>query len=284
VLSVQFGLDGIAGLALALAAVIATSALVERRRAAAALRATGAALAAREADLARERELGTKQGELIAAASHELRNPLTSLVMSAEVLSEEAALTGNEDLAETAETVLRQSRRAARLITEMLDYARIEAGGLQIARDEVDLSQAAADAVQDVRDEAPDLDIQLETGTDCGIVEGDRARLDMVLRNLLQNAVRHADPPLRVRVESRPKAVLVHVEDSGPGIAAPERERIFERFRRGSRAAPAGTGLGLFISRGVMAAHGGTLEVHDSGLGGSDFTMSLPKEGNHSGP
>lgn len=274
------GLNLTAGLALAGVVLLVSLALAARRRTALALQQAGAVLTAREADLVREREIGAKQGELIAAASHELRNPLTALVMSAEVLAEEAAISGNDDMASLADTVLRQSRRAARLITEMLDYARIEAGKLQVMRTEVDLNSVALDVVEEVRDETPDTDIRIEAGGDGPVlVEGDRARIQMVMRNLLQNAVRYADAPMRVRVERTPAKVRLHVEDSGPGVAPGDRERIFERFERGATAVAEGTGLGLFISQGVARAHGGEIEVQDSPLGGSDFVLTLPRAG-----
>lgn len=274
---IAVGLDVAAGLALAGVGLIVGLAIGSKQRAAADLRRTGAALAQREADLQHERAIGAKQGELIATTTHELRNPLTTLVMSAEILAEQAAVTDDDEIAELADTVLRQSRRAARLITEMLDYVRIESGKLHISTVPIDLGRVAFDAVQDVRDESPDAEIRIEAGGDGpATISGDRARLDMVLRNLLQNAVRYAVPPLRVRIERLPREVRVHVEDSGPGIPREERTRLFGQFERGSHAIPDGSGLGLYICQGVAEAHGGEISIGDSPLGGADFILTLP--------
>src|SRR5690606_29340024 len=104
--------------------------------------------------------------------------------------------------------------------------------------------------------------------------------LRMVMRNLLENAFRYGEPPLRVRIENGGPDVKIHIEDSGPGIPPTEREKIFERFRRGTTSrGQDGTGIGLYISKGIVQLHGGSLDIGTSPLGGADFVVTLPREG-----
>jgi len=151
----------------------------------------------------------------------------------------------------------------------------------------VDLLTLAADAVQDARMVAPDRPIDLRVAPGAAfLVEGDEARLRQVIGNLMNNALTHTPPgtPVRVRIasgalDSGTPAVVLDVEDNGPGMSADQAQRVFERFYRADQArnrASGGTGLGLAIVAGLVAAHGGTVSVRTAPGQGADFRVKLP--------
>jgi signal transduction histidine kinase len=165
------------------------------------------------------------------------------------------------------------------MVIELLDFTRIEAGKLSIMREEISPLALVESAIDDVlvshagavfsvaAEAAPDATVPVDPG-----------RLRLVLRNLMENAVRYGKAPFRVRIEPDRAGIEIHVEDSGPGVPANEREAVFERFNRGSTSEghSQGAGIGLYISRGVVELHGGTLTVGQSPLGGADFVVRLP--------
>jgi signal transduction histidine kinase len=235
-------------------------------------------LGAMRRELASERELSVRSKEILATASHELRNPLAGLLLSAQVLEEEAQETGHADLAMMGAEMAAAARRAADLVTELLDFTRYEAGRMQLAKDEVVPEAVVQRAVEDVRLSYTDADIAVDTEAEAPKrVTGDFARLRLVVRNLLENAYRYGAPPLRVRITDGGREVEIHVEDSGPGIPSNERESVFERYTRGTTAQGRdGTGIGLYVSKGIVELHGGSIRVESSPLGGADFVVALP--------
>ena len=225
------------------------------------------------------------RSELVAVASHELRTPLTTLKMNLMLLGEaadaftprqremlDAALLGCEELGSTTE--------------ELLDVARIEAGQLRLALAPVDLNAILDSALRPLRPRFDDAEVRLEERREArpAIVLGDATRLKNVITNLLANAVKYSPRGGRILVEIVPRrdagpdgpaAFQFAVTDAGPGVPAALRERIFEKFFRvehhldGSSDGVRGTGIGLYLCREVIKAHGGSIwcEPAEGGIG-----------------
>jgi signal transduction histidine kinase len=198
--------------------------------------------------------------ELIANVSHELRTPIAAL----QAVLENAV----DGVAEPAalDTALTQSRRLGRLVTELLDLSRIDAGAGALAPEDVALAPMLAEAVAEaevaaqVAGRGVRFRVEVPEGT---TVRADPGRLHQVVVNLLDNAARHGPPGSEVHVSGRREGghIVIEVRDEGPGIAPEDRERVFGRFTRGERAVGGGTGLGLAIARWVVDLHGGRIGV-----------------------
>jgi signal transduction histidine kinase len=204
--------------------------------------------------------------ELIANVSHELRTPISAVQAVLENVIDGVSDPG------TLKTALNQTERLGRLVTELLDLSRIDAGALPLARADHPLADLVDEVVAEVRvsAEAARRKVRFEVmAAPAASVYADRERLHQVLVNLLDNAVQHSPAGGLVTIHGRVDAdgcVLI-VSDEGPGIAPADRRRVFERFTRGGRAAGGGTGLGLAIAHWVVQLHGGTIAVLDSSRG-----------------
>ena len=203
--------------------------------------------------------------ELIANVSHELRTPITALQGLLEnivdgVASPEPA---------TMRAALAQTERLGRLVTELLDLSRLDAGVVPLNRGPIELPEFLDDVVREatVNADGAGHDVRFVVSAPDVVLTGDRERLHQVFANLLDNAARHSPPggTVTVRAESRGDHVWLAVTDQGYGIPAAERERVFERFTRGERVTDGGTGLGLAIARWVVQLHQGTIAVADPG-------------------
>jgi signal transduction histidine kinase len=201
--------------------------------------------------------------ELIANVSHELRTPITALQGLLENIVDGVAR------AEPAmmQTALTQTERLGRLVTELLDVSRLDAGVVPLVRAPINVPAFLTDVVREaeVNSAGSGRDVQFEVHSPSVVVSADRERLHQVFANLLDNAARHspAGGTVLVRAERRDELLLVTVADEGEGIPADERHRVFERFTRGERPAGGGTGLGLAIARWVVQLHQGTIAVVD---------------------
>ena len=214
-----------------------------------------------------------RQQEFVAAASHELRSPLASMRQAAEVAR---AHPGALPEGELADAVLEESARMQRLVEQLLLLNRADEGGVTRALHDVDLDDLALSEARRVGRSGLEVDA---SGVGAGRVRGDRTALAQAVRNLVDNAARHADDVMAVGVRELRDSVELVVEDDGPGIPEDQRQRVFERFVRldEARARDAGgSGLGLAIVKEIVAAHGGTVEVSTSVLGGARFVVRLP--------
>lgn len=199
-----------------------------------------------------------------ADAGHELRTPLTSLHAN---LS-----TGATDAAE------RDAERLTALVDQLQQLARGEAGP-PAHTEELDVGELADGAVMTLRTRHPELTATLEAPERGPVLRGEAASLRMLLDNLLENAARHGRPGGTVAVTIAPldgRGAELLVDDDGPGIPADERERVLERFVRGSGARGAGTGLGLSIAAAQAVRHGGELTLEDAPIGGLRVCVRLP--------
>ncbi len=238
-----------------------------------------AAIAIDNARLYREaRRAVAARDEFLSIASHELRTPLTSLQLQLQTLERQVARGDASQVAVKISTTVRQTRRLDKLIANLLDVSRVLAARLTLEIESVDIAQLARDVVERFAEEAGRAGCTLAvTGAASVAGRADRLRLEQVLTNLVANAIKYAPGPIEVAVEARSGRAVVRVADRGPGIPAAHQARIFERFERatGGMEHRSGLGLGLYITRHIAEAHGGTIAV-DSGPGGTTFTVELP--------
>ncbi|KJK49695.1 histidine kinase [Lentzea aerocolonigenes] len=209
--------------------------------------------------------------ELIANVSHELRTPISALQAVLENVVDGVAVAD----AATMRTALAQTERLGRLVTELLDLSKIDAGVLSLNRETLSVSSLVADVVAEAAVAAPAASFSIDVPGDLTVL-ADGERLHQVLVNLVDNAARHGPTGGLVSVSGylAGSCVVLEVRDEGPGIAPADRSRIFERFTRGERAGGGGTGLGLAIARWVVDLHGGTIAVVDPG---SCIRVTLPR-------
>ncbi|HEY0002049.1 MAG TPA: HAMP domain-containing sensor histidine kinase [Actinoplanes sp.] len=216
--------------------------------------------------------------ELIANVSHELRTPITALQGLLENIVDGVAA------AEPAmmQTALTQTERLGRLVSELLDLSRLDAGVMQLSRAPINVPGFLADVVREaeVNVAGSGRDVRFQVTAPSVVVPGDRERLHQVFANLLDNAARHspAGGTVQIRAERHDDHLLVAVADEGEGIPPDERDRVFERFTRGERPGGGGTGLGLAIARWVVQLHQGTIAVVDPepGRDGCRIHVTLP--------
>lgn len=220
------------------------------------------------------------QRAFVADAAHELRSPLTALTLQLQLLSRAGDAAGRE----AAVAQLRQGvERASRLIEQLLTAARTAPGEAPARLARLDLAEAARQALADAwpQAEARRIELALEAPLPA-FIDADADSLRILMRNLLDNAIRYTPQGghVAVYVAQRGEEVLLTVDDDGPGIPAPERERAFQRFYRGqAQAADAdstGSGLGLAIVANIAARHGALVALQDAPLGGLRVEVRFP--------
>ncbi|HEV7483889.1 MAG TPA: HAMP domain-containing sensor histidine kinase, partial [Solirubrobacterales bacterium] len=236
----------------------------------------------RSLDAARgERELAMqRQREFVADASHELRTPLTSVLANLELLQASLAAPDHAEDREVVDSALRSSRRMSRLVSDLLLLARADAGRLDEHRP-CDLAEVAGDAAAEAAPLMGARNFTVDNDRPLW-VEGSPDELHRMVLNLLDNATRHTPAGATIQLGLREEggSAVVEVSDDGPGIPAPMRAQIFDRFVRGEgpadTAGGSGTGLGLAIVSAVAASHGGSVEALESKPGGALFRARIP--------
>jgi two-component system sensor histidine kinase KdpD len=208
---------------------------------------------------------------LLRSISHDLRTPLTSIIAGGSALGSET-LTA-EERTELSEGIVGEGRRLSRLVENLLDMSRLEAGKAEPHRGPVDLAEVLEEARQG---QGRPESIRLALDAELPMVNADAAQLERVFANLLENAVRYGNGrPVLVRSRVVGGNIVVRVVDQGPGIPESEWERIFEPFQHGD-ATNAGSGLGLAIAKGFVEANGGEIAVESLPGQGTSFVVTLP--------
>ena len=224
-------------------------------------------------------ELDRLKDEFVSSVSHELRTPLTSISGYVELLKEEES---NDERRGYLSIVERNADRLLALVSDLLFTARLQDGRLQLERDEVDLGELVAHAVDSARPRAAAAGVQLHLeAVRVPRILGEGDRLAQLLDNLVSNAIKFTPAGGDVRVTVRVVAGMIRLEVSDTGIGIPEadRERLFERFFRTQSALERqiqGTGLGLYISKAIVEAHGGRIGVHSQEGEGTSFVVEIP--------
>jgi signal transduction histidine kinase len=218
-----------------------------------------------------------RERAFIADASHELRSPIASIRQHAEVALAHPDRTSTGDLAAVAHA---ESLRMQVLVDDLLLLARADEQGLRRSNLPVDLDDLVFGEATRLREEAA---VAVDTSAVSPVrIDGDAAGLRRMLRNLVENAARHAGGKVALALAEVDGQAVIHVDDDGPGIPPAERRRVFDRFVRldESRSrAGGGSGLGLAIVAEIAAAHGGEVTVGDSPLSGARFTIRIPVRG-----
>jgi signal transduction histidine kinase len=219
------------------------------------------------------------RADLVSTVAHELRSPLTSVKgFTATLLNKWTRFTDDQKRV-MLETVNADADRVTRLITELLDVSRIESGRIEVHRELVDIPELARKVIAGrVAVGEPEDKFRLEVGPGLPETWLDADKVFQILANLIENAVRHGAGTVTVMVESAPETgtpgVAVSVRDQGQGIAPELAPRVFRQFWRVKRRG--GAGLGLFIVKGLIEAHGGTIEVREAPGGGAEFRFTMP--------
>lgn len=223
--------------------------------------------------------LERSRADLVSTVAHELRSPLTSVKgFTATLLAKWPRFTDDQKKV-MLETVNADADRVTRLITELLDVSRIESGRIEVHRELVDIPSRALKIISG-RIAAGDSPDRYQVEVAAGVPETwlDVDKVDQVLANLIENAVRHGAGTVTTVVEPAVMAgapgVAVAVRDQGPGIAPEVAPRVFARFWRAKRRG--GAGLGLFIVKGLVEAHGGEIIVQQAPGGGAEFRFTMP--------
>jgi PAS domain S-box-containing protein len=246
--------------------------------------AASAALALENARLYQEARAAVRErDELLAIVSHDLRNPVNAIVMlTGALLAQSDAGAPVSVEIEQLEAVRAAARQADGLIQDLQDVSRIATGRLRVDAREVAIDTALHQTVElfEYTAEAAELALTVDVAPGLPHVLADVPRVQQVLSNLLVNAIKFTPPGGRVHVsaalDDAGAYVRVTVCDTGPGIAPEDVPRLFERYWQAPRLLRAGSGLGLFIAKGIIEAHGGTIEVQTTLGQGAAFTVSLP--------
>jgi two-component system sensor histidine kinase KdpD len=253
----------------ALAVFVVTAVVVSEL----ATRARRRALAATEADTLRRSD--AVKTAVLHAVSHDLRSPLTAIRAASEGLESASLELGEQDRAELLETIRLETARLERLVANLLDLSRLEAGAARPQRELWPIDELVSRALDALGGEAVRVTVALDG--EAPLVSVDAAQLERVLVNVLENALRFSSPSDRVELvgTSTGDDVLIRISDRGPGLDGEDLERIFEPFEHG-RGGGQGTGLGLAIARGFAEANGCRLFAEPSSGSGASFVLALP--------
>ncbi|HZQ76334.1 MAG TPA: ATP-binding protein [Acidimicrobiia bacterium] len=219
---------------------------------------------------------------LMGSVSHDLRTPLASIKASISDLADPHLRLSDEDRTMLLRTTEQETDRLTRLVTNLLDMSRIQAGALVPHRSATPLDELVAGVAARLAPIFGEHRLTVDVADGLPLADVDYLLIEQVLSNLLENAARHTPPGTAVTVRATAVAggdeVEVAVVDHGPGIAEEERERIFDQFYRlrAQSPAPVGTGMGLAIVKGIVLAHGGRIRVDSTPGGGATFVVRLP--------
>jgi two-component system sensor histidine kinase KdpD len=233
-----------------------------------------------EARAAWERvEIEFLRNTLLSGVSHELRTPLASITGAATTLVEAEHQLSREARADLLETLIGEAERMERLITNLLDMTRLEAGGLSLKREWQPLQEVIGSTLHNLDRRISNREIKLNIPADLPLLHIDALAIEQVVTNLIDNALEYTprESPIEINARADEREILVEICDRGPGLPAGAEGRVFDKFFRAAQSSGhRGIGLGLAICRGVIEAHGGGISAANRPGGGSVFTFTLP--------
>lgn len=234
-------------------------------------------------DITKFREAEELKSTFISIISHELRTPVALIKGYVGTLRREDAKWDPEVVGESLKVIEEEADRLSNLINDLLDASRLQSGAMTLAKHEVDLHNLLQKLVERHRTQSQQHQFELGIPDPLPTISGDEDRLSQVVSNLLSNALKYSPEGGTIRTSAHPmeEGVVICVKDEGPGIAPPDKQRIFDRFYRSPETADKtqGAGLGLFLAKAVVEAHGGQIWVDDSIREGAQICFYLPAQG-----
>jgi PAS domain S-box-containing protein len=233
-------------------------------------------------DITKFREAEELKSTFISIISHELKTPVALIKGYAETLRREDARWDSATVRDSLDVIAEEADRLAELIENLLDASRLQAGALKLSLTDVPLDQLTTRLVEKFKTQSAKHTLSADFPPDFPLVPGDEERLMQVLSNLLSNALKYSPSGGRVQVRGRvePGQVIISVSDEGPGIAAADLPRVFDRFYRADSdltKRAKGAGLGLFLAKAIVEAHNGRIWVESALEHGTTFAFSLPR-------
>ena len=220
------------------------------------------------------------RNSLLSSVSHDLRTPLAVVTGATSSLLDEHGPKDEGTRRELLMTAHEEALRLNRLVRNLLDMTRLEAGALNVKKDLEPIEEVVGSALGRMEDRLRGREVQTHIPEDLPLVPFDSALIEQVLINLLENATKYtpAGSALSITASTQDGNALIEVADRGPGVSAQDRERVFDKFYRAREGEGGGVGLGLTICRGIVAAHGGRIWVEERSGGGASFRFTLPLE------
>jgi len=243
-----------------------------------------AKLAREQAEVARRASMRVEteqlRNALLSSVSHDLRTPLAVITGATSALLAEHAPADEASQRELLETAHQEALRLNRLVVNLLDMARLEAGALKVRKEPQPLEEVIGSALHRLEDRLRGREVETNVPRDLPLVPFDPVLIELVLTNLLENATKYTPPgsPIDVSAVLRDGEVEAEVSDRGPGIAEGDAARVFEKFFRAREGEGGGVGLGLTICQGIISAHRGRIWVAPRAGGGATFRFTLPLE------
>jgi two-component system sensor histidine kinase KdpD len=232
---------------------------------------------ARRAELQVESE--RLRHSLFSAISHDLRTPLASIMGATSTLADDEVQLDQQSRRGLLQSIIDESERLNRLVANLLEMTRLEAGALSISKEPQSLVDLVAPVLRRLDRQLTEREVHLELPIDLPLVPVDYLLIQQVFTNLLENAAKYTPAGSRIDIVATEiqQDVCIGISDNGPGIPEGDLERIFEKFyRSGAKPLPSGVGLGLAICRGIVELHGGRIWAENKPAGGSRFCFTLP--------
>jgi len=219
------------------------------------------------------------RSSLLSSVSHDLRTPLAVVTGAASSLLEDAIDAATRR--ELTETILQEAQRLNRLVRDLLDMTRLEAGAVRVNKEWQPLEEVIGAVLDRMEEALMDRQVSIDLAADLPLVPLDAVLIQQLFVNLLENALKYTPTgsPIEIRARVKRGAVEMVIADRGPGIPEREQQRVFDKFQRASGARGEGVGLGLAICKGIVTAHGGQICVLNGTAGGAEFHISLPIAG-----
>jgi two-component system sensor histidine kinase KdpD len=219
---------------------------------------------------------------LLTSVSHDLRTPLAVITGAAGTLLESGPKLDDPTRRSLAESIVEEGARLNQIISNLVFATRLEAGAVEPKKDWIAVDEIVGAALRRMRERLRARALKTYLGSDLPLVRADGVLLELVIVNLLENAIQYTPggSPIEISAWKREGSIVIEVADHGPGLSSGDAGRVFERFYRGRGGRGAsGLGLGLYICRGIVEAHGGRIWSENRATGGASFLLSLPLEG-----